>query len=90
MNRKLFFTERDQQSEPLLKQLKPITISRCKVPIYKSCFFDFEMRNLLEYHSMLAFTKVLPSSETIQALNRNSFWRQFYCKFSQPALSFFL
>ncbi|MEZ9918691.1 PKD domain-containing protein [Vibrio breoganii] len=87
MNTKLLFTERGQQSEPLLKQLKPITISRCKVPIYKSCFFDFEKRNLLENHSIFALTKELPSSETIQVLN--SFLRQFYYEFSQPALKFF-
>ncbi|MBR9787087.1 MAG: hypothetical protein GYB40_04045 [Vibrionaceae bacterium] len=37
MNTKPLFNERDQQSEPLLKQLKSVTAS----PIYKSCFFDF-------------------------------------------------
>lgn len=83
MNTKPLFTERDKQSEPLLKQLKPVTV----IPIYKLCFFDFGMKNLLKYHSILALTKELLSSEIIQALN--SFWRQFYCEFSQPASRFF-
>lgn len=83
MNTKPLFTERDQQSEPLLKQLKSVTV----IPIYKLCFFDFGMKNLLEYPSIIAVAKELPSSETIQALN--SFWRQFYCEFSQPAFRFF-
>ncbi|OED94283.1 PKD domain-containing protein [Vibrio breoganii] len=43
MNTKLLFTVRDQQSEPMLQQLKPITISKCKAPIYKSCFLSLTL-----------------------------------------------